>query len=116
MSDVHMPLAGAYLCGDCSTISDSAVRCPSCACEHGMVSLANILDRKPLEPGERVGKLIELLDEQFRETVDGPLTGVEARRFDQTRQHNQKPCSVCSDGEDGRRWCAEQRATQEARS
>lgn len=42
---IHLPLADCYLCADCSTISNNAVRCPSCASEHGMMSLGTVLGR-----------------------------------------------------------------------
>lgn len=43
---LHMPVADAYLCADCGTVSNQATRCPSCASEHGMQSLATVLNRE----------------------------------------------------------------------
>jgi len=41
----HARLKDCYLCAECSTVSTSATQCPSCACYHGMMSLASVLDR-----------------------------------------------------------------------
>ena len=41
----HFPLNNAYLCQDCDTIGNNAVRCPACASDALMV-LEVVLNRK----------------------------------------------------------------------
>lgn len=58
-------LQDSFLCADCETISDSAIQCP-CGSQHGLLSLAAVLDRKPVQSSDangRVKNLIDLLDE-----------------------------------------------------
>jgi hypothetical protein len=40
-----IPLARAYLCQDCDSIGNNAMRCPSCASEV-LMGLASVFDRK----------------------------------------------------------------------
>jgi hypothetical protein len=40
-----IPLARAYLCQDCNSIGNNAMRCPSCASEV-LMGLAGVFDRK----------------------------------------------------------------------
>jgi alpha-D-ribose 1-methylphosphonate 5-phosphate C-P lyase len=42
----HMPLGEAYLCEDCKQIGNRANACAHCGSEHGLMSLANVLDRQ----------------------------------------------------------------------
>jgi hypothetical protein len=45
---IHIPGALAFLCADCNSVGNSAVRCPACA--SGVVyPLLNLLERKPIE-------------------------------------------------------------------
>ena len=45
---IHIPGALAFLCADCNSVGNSAVRCPACA--SGVVyPLLNLLERKPVE-------------------------------------------------------------------
>jgi hypothetical protein len=44
----HIPLAKAYLCQDCDSIGNSAMRCPACASEV-LMGLASVFDRKEKE-------------------------------------------------------------------
>ena len=52
MSDIpmflHLPLESAFLC-ECGAISTSAVRCPACGSEHGLLNLARVLNRESNE-------------------------------------------------------------------
>ena len=41
----YIPLAKAYLCQDCDSVGDSAMRCPACASEV-LMGLAGVFDRK----------------------------------------------------------------------
>jgi hypothetical protein len=41
----HIPLKSAYLCQDCDSIGNCAVRCPACASEV-LLGLSAILDRE----------------------------------------------------------------------
>jgi hypothetical protein len=41
----HIPLTAAYLCQDCDSVGNSAMRCPACASEV-LLGLAGVLDRK----------------------------------------------------------------------
>jgi hypothetical protein len=41
----YIPLAKAYLCQDCDSIGNSAMRCPACASEV-LMGLASVFDRK----------------------------------------------------------------------
>jgi hypothetical protein len=41
----HIPLRSAYLCQDCDSIGNSAVRCPACASEV-LLGLSAVLDRE----------------------------------------------------------------------
>lgn len=41
----HIPLRAAYLCQDCDSIGNSAVRCPACASEV-LLGLSAVLDRE----------------------------------------------------------------------
>jgi hypothetical protein len=43
---LHMPLAVAYLCQDCSHIGNCSRTCPACASEV-LMNLAAILNREP---------------------------------------------------------------------
>ena len=43
----QIALASAYLCAECSTVGDSAMQCPACGAQHGLLSLACGLDREP---------------------------------------------------------------------
>ncbi len=42
---VQVPLSRAFLCAECGTIGNDAMRCPSCANECGLLTLANVLNR-----------------------------------------------------------------------
>jgi len=42
---IFFPLESAFLCCDCHMVGNSAVRCPACASEHGMLGLASALAR-----------------------------------------------------------------------
>ena len=41
----HIPLKSAYLCPDCNSIGNCAVRCPACASEV-LLGLSAVLDRE----------------------------------------------------------------------
>jgi len=45
---LHIPLASAYLCQDCSCVSNCSRRCPACASEV-LMGLAGILNREVVE-------------------------------------------------------------------
>lgn len=42
---VHIPLSSAYLCQDCSCVSNCSRRCPACASEV-LMGLAGVLNRE----------------------------------------------------------------------
>lgn len=44
---VQLPLSEAYLCVECGTVGNDAMRCLSCANACGLLSLANVLNREP---------------------------------------------------------------------
>lgn len=44
-NDLCFPLETAYLC-DCGMVGNSAMRCPSCLQEHGLLTLQTVLDRE----------------------------------------------------------------------
>jgi hypothetical protein len=41
----HIPLASAWLCSDCDTVTNQSAACPCCASAH-LHPLASFLDRK----------------------------------------------------------------------
>jgi len=41
----HIPLNSAYLCQDCDSVGNSAMRCPACASQ-ALMGLAGVFDRK----------------------------------------------------------------------
>ncbi len=41
----HIPLKSAYLCQDCNSIGNCAIRCPACASEV-LLGLSAVLDRE----------------------------------------------------------------------
>ena len=41
----HFPLASAYLCQDCNSVGNSAMKCPACA-STVLLSLSAVLDRQ----------------------------------------------------------------------
>ena len=43
---LHIPLASAYLCPDCSSIGNNSKQCPACA-SPSLLCLAIVLDRVP---------------------------------------------------------------------
>jgi len=45
-SMLHIPLASAYLCPDCSSIGNYSAQCPACA-SPSLLCLAIVLDRVP---------------------------------------------------------------------
>lgn len=45
---LHIPLTSAYLCQDCSCVSNCSRRCPACASEV-LMGLAGILNREVQE-------------------------------------------------------------------
>jgi hypothetical protein len=45
-SAVAIRLEAAWWCENCESIIDSAVSCPQCATTHGIVALANWLQRR----------------------------------------------------------------------
>ena len=47
----HYPLAESFLCVNCHQVGGSMIRCPSCACETGILSLEAVLGRSEA-PGE----------------------------------------------------------------
>ena len=56
-------LGEAFLCSDCDRIGQSAVRCPSCASEHGLTPLASFLNRESdADMAVRILAAIEKLD------------------------------------------------------
>ena len=42
---LYIPLAKAYLCQDCDSVGNNAMRCPACASEV-LMGLARVFDRK----------------------------------------------------------------------
>lgn len=44
---VHMPLARAWLCGDCDSIGNCAEHCPACA-EGSLVAMITLINRDPV--------------------------------------------------------------------
>jgi hypothetical protein len=48
---LHIPLASAYLCPNCSCIGNYSKQCPACASPY-LLSLANALDRVPEEDAQ----------------------------------------------------------------
>jgi hypothetical protein len=52
----HIPLKFAYLCQDCNSVGNSAVRCPACASQV-LMGLAGILDREVVEERKPVAKM-----------------------------------------------------------
>ncbi len=48
---LHIPLASAYLCPNCSCIGNCSKQCPVCASPF-LLSLANALDRVPEEDAQ----------------------------------------------------------------
>jgi RNA polymerase subunit RPABC4/transcription elongation factor Spt4 len=57
----YIPLAHAYLCPNCNAIGNNARQCPACASE-ALMSLAVVLDRKPVAPSEFCRRMTGLLD------------------------------------------------------
>jgi hypothetical protein len=49
---LHIPLAAAHLCLDCSEIGGDSASCPACA-STALLSLAVVLDRKPTPQGKQ---------------------------------------------------------------
>jgi hypothetical protein len=45
----YIPLANAYLCQDCDSVGNNAMRCPACASEV-LMGLAGVFDRKEDAP------------------------------------------------------------------
>lgn len=43
---VCVSLSSLYLCADCRAVSNDARRCLGCGNEHGLLNLANVLDRE----------------------------------------------------------------------
>jgi len=41
----HIPLNSAYLCQDCDSVGNSAMRCPACASQ-ALLGLAGVFDRE----------------------------------------------------------------------
>jgi len=44
----HIPLAGAYLCTDCNSVGNCAMKCPACA-STVLLGLAGVLNREEQE-------------------------------------------------------------------
>lgn len=49
---IHLPLASAYLCEDCSCVGNSPKQCPACASE-ALMGLAGVLNRTEQEGADR---------------------------------------------------------------
>jgi hypothetical protein len=57
----HYALNELYLCADCQRVSDSAITCPACGSQHGLLSMASALSRP--DDSERVAGLSSAVDE-----------------------------------------------------
>jgi hypothetical protein len=42
---IHLALEECYLCQNCHRVGNSAIRCPACASETSLMSLASALER-----------------------------------------------------------------------
>jgi hypothetical protein len=52
----HIPLRSAYLCQDCNSIGNCAVRCPACASEV-LLGLSAVLDREVVAERKPVAQM-----------------------------------------------------------
>ena len=57
MERVHFPLISAYLCQDCNSVGNCAMKCPACA-STVLLSLSAVLDRE-------VEAVVEEIDHEY---------------------------------------------------
>jgi hypothetical protein len=69
-----VPLRLAFLCADCSAISDRADFCPACASAHSMLCLATILNRPAVDGTNRLNEAIATLDAAIEDPAPFLLT------------------------------------------
>lgn len=64
-----IPLEISYLCVSCDTIGNSAIRCPTCASEHGLMSVSAVFNRPArdmkLSDAEKMHVAISQIEEVF---------------------------------------------------
>ena len=63
----HHPLERAYLCADCNRVGSNARECPSCASQHGLLSLSSILNRPESPMLVSSSHMIAVLDETLNQ-------------------------------------------------
>jgi hypothetical protein len=67
MEHVTIPLERAYLCADCNRVGSNARACPSCASQHGLLSLSSILNRPESPRLVSSSHMIAVLDETLNQ-------------------------------------------------
>lgn len=73
----HAPPAELFLCSDCGQVGNSPASCPGCASEHGLLNLANVLNRDPNH--DAFARLME--SKPFQDSFAKTLAEFEAKGY-----------------------------------